>query len=354
MIIALRLLRTPLVVFWFLAQWPLTSAEANGMTIKGMPPTLPTGIGGNAWIIFLDGTIQRNTNRDFEEYLLHNKIPERSLVYLNSPGGNLLGGIELGRVIRKYGLSTDIGKHATKATRSEIEPGTCYSACAYAYLGGRFRYLQEGSLFGVHQFSSEQKGQSTESEAQIASAIILEHIRSMGINPSLFSLAVLADSAAIHQLDRRTLEYLDVVNNGVTRPVWSIESLDGKLYLKGERDTDVSGINKFILFCQNQKTLLIAIFDALQRDEELLMAPVHSVLVDGRIYTIHPRSTSIRNGWFNGLYELSAREINALRTARHVGIALRFTQQAPIFLGFEGMPIGDGAQKLVAFLNQCR
>jgi hypothetical protein len=79
-----------------------------------------------------------------------------------------------------------------------------------------------------------------------------------------------------------------------------------------------------------------------------------SLLIDDQVYRIDAASKSIRNGWFNGIYNLSVREIQALRKAQRVGIAVQFVYDAPVFLGFQGMPIGGGREKLLGFINQCQ
>ena len=40
--------------------------------------------------------------------------------------------------------------------------------------------------------------------------------------------------------------------------------------------------------------------------------------------------------------------------AQRIGVALQFNYDAPVFLGFDGMPIADGRDKLLGFMNQCR
>jgi hypothetical protein len=206
----------------------------------------------------------------------------------------------------------------------------------------------------VHQFKSRGEDGGDEGTAQIASAVIVEYVRSMDVDTELFGLSVSASPAAMNEIDRATLERLNVVNNGRTRPVWTIESADGRLYLKGQRMTNESGINKFILYCMNQRATLLVIFDALHRDNELMNMPAHSLLIDDKVYPINASSKEIRNGLFNGAYNLSPREILALRKAQRVGLALRFTYEAPVFLGFQDMPVAEGREKLVGILNQCK
>ena len=84
-----------------------------------------------------------------------------------------------------------------------------------------------------------------------------------------------------------------------------------------------------------------------------MIMSAHSLLIDDQVYPIRALSKRIQNGFFNGEYQLSAGEILALRKADRVGVTLRFTNDAPVFFGFEGMPVADGRQKLLGILNQC-
>ncbi|TQF28140.1 hypothetical protein UNPF46_27820 [Bradyrhizobium sp. UNPF46] len=331
------------------------SADAqSNMTVKGFPPELPIEIAGNGWFVFLDGDIDPDAPQRFEQYVTQNRIPDRSIVYLNSPGGSLAAGIELGRLFRKYGFSTDIGRKSPfSPKRYDIDAGGCYSACAYAYLGGQFRYLKQGSRYGVHQFKSVRADERIEGTAQVISALAVEYMRSMDVDPDLFTLSAAASPDGMQEIDKVTLERLNVVNNGRTRPVWTIESTGGQLYLKGQRTTEESGINKFILYCEKRRAVLLAIFDTLRRDAELMNMAAHSLLIDGQVYRLRPDSKRIQNGLFNVAYTLSQKELVALRKGENVGVAIQASYEAPIFLGFEGMSIGSGKLKLVGILDQC-
>jgi hypothetical protein len=99
---------------------------------KGMERLL-----GSAWWIYLDGEIDGRAGARLEQFVKSNDVPIRSLVILNSGGGSVYGGMELGRVIRKYGFETDVGIRDKKSKDRSYLPGECYSSCAYAYLVGR-------------------------------------------------------------------------------------------------------------------------------------------------------------------------------------------------------------------------
>ena len=87
-------------------------------------------------LILLTGEITSDDPARFGRAILG---AEKVVVALSSPGGNLLAGIQLGRVIRIRGYRT-------------LVPGgsRCASACALAWLAGTPRHLQPNSLIGFH------------------------------------------------------------------------------------------------------------------------------------------------------------------------------------------------------------
>ncbi|WFU49151.1 SH3 domain-containing protein [Sinorhizobium terangae] len=113
-------------------------------------------------------------------------------VVFNSPGGNVLKAMELGRLIRSEGLPT------IQSRGSE-----CSSACALAFLGGVQRFAQPGSI-GVHRSSfSDTRGISVDdavSHIQRLTADIMAYISEMGADPALLQLALQYDSADMRYL----------------------------------------------------------------------------------------------------------------------------------------------------------
>jgi hypothetical protein len=131
-----------------------------------------------------------------------NAIPWRLLRYpIVGPSRQWknVAGMELGRVIRKYRLRTDVGTKKPSSERGarEVVPGYCYSACALAYLGGSFRFLMKDSRYGVHRFAFENPAPQHADLAQIVSAAIVEYIRSMDVDTKLFSLSVVAGKDSV-------------------------------------------------------------------------------------------------------------------------------------------------------------
>ncbi|EKS34245.1 hypothetical protein HMPREF9695_04155 [Afipia broomeae ATCC 49717] len=171
--------------------------------------------GGNCngceWII-AEGAIENDTPEKLKKFIDQKKIPRGSSLRLNSPGGNLLSGIKLGEVIRAAGLFTSVGKTVGEessfdpetilekvldGTSYEVRNGVCASACVYAFVGGVTRFAAKSKI-GIHQFYDERSvseplaktASSVDRSAdQLLTALLLEYIVRMGIDPRLVSLA---------------------------------------------------------------------------------------------------------------------------------------------------------------------
>jgi hypothetical protein len=334
---------------------PVTVHAEEPISIFGVPPDPKLSfVLGTAWALYLDGTIDGDAGKRLEAYIEVHHVPDSSWVILNSPGGNLFGGMELGRVIRKHDLRTDIGIREAGSDRTlAFEPGGCYSACTLAYLGGSFRFLNKGSHFGIHRFAFTAPQKDEADLAQIASASIMSYLTEMGVDNEFFALSTLASSQEIYEPLLDTLKKLNAVTYGFQKPTWSIESNNGDLYLKGQRQT-VYGLNKFIMFCLHPRQMtLYAIFDPQRRDNELLAFPAHSLVIDEKSEPIRPLKKEIKNGWFNAFYALTPSEVSRIARAQSVGVIVRPAYDAPAFLGFNSLPLNEGANKLKGLLKSC-
>lgn len=322
------------------------------------PPHQPIQIFGNAWRIFADGEIDQTSAGRLVEVIKKNNIPPNSTIYLNSHGGSLFGGMELGRAIRMHGLFTGVAKRGPMETTGhfrdyEVLPGECYSACTLAYIGGVFRWMDSKSVYGVHRFYGDSVNADN---AQVTSSVIIQYIRDMDVDPALFSEMTKAGKDGVNILPRPRLEALNVVNNGQGKTRWTIEGTGDGLYLKGERDTS-NGINKFMLLCNRGELSLYVVFDPVGRGEEILMHGAQSLMIDGDPIPLgHLREgeVTLHNGWVNAFYNLTPDLIDKIKQAKTVGIAFQFVYGAPMFFGFDHMEVGDGQPKLGGFIASCR
>ena len=156
--------------------------------------------GNHSNYVVADGEITSETPKTFQKFLNTEPFDGFSFyIDLNSPGGSLVGGMELGRMIRKESLISRVKHYKPRLASDESwspteEPGTCMSACALAFLGGEDRELDsEGSILGFHQFSTvgaSDKKESvyvTEATTQIISSMVHDYISEMGVSTILFS-----------------------------------------------------------------------------------------------------------------------------------------------------------------------
>jgi hypothetical protein len=336
------------------------AAHEHDMMFQGYPPPIPT-LMGTAWTIFGEGVIRAGTSERLQQFVNEHDVPYSSNLYLNSPGGSLTEAIKLGRLIRFRRLFTTVGTPGGKL--NDIRPGECYSACAIAFLGGLFRFGHEGSSYGVHRFYASIKDTPlTSDDAQIVSAVLVDYIREMGVNASLFSFMTEAGPDEIKLLSDGDQVRLNVTNNGQGPTSWSVESLQGALYLKGARDT-WRGMNKFLIICAPRTGLFLQIhYNAERRGEAILKFPTHWLVIDGEypkpiitpIASLRVGQTALNaEDVISTTYRLTPEIVQKISRARSVGIAMKASEDAKIFMGFYGMDFSEGATKLPGLVNTC-
>jgi hypothetical protein len=184
---------------------------------------------------------------------------------------------------------------------------------------------------------------------------IVQYIREMGVDIRLFAEIVRAGRNDINILSRAKLEELGVVNNGIGRTAWSLESVQGLLYLKGERETS-RGINKFIIHCDQRRWMLMVVFHPEGRWEEIQAMGTHSLLIDGHphpLFQPSPSTTRRVNGLVNIAHPIDRPMLERMARSRTVGLAAQNFHGAPIFLGFDGMEFEGGRERLSGLRRTC-
>ena len=202
--------------------------------------------GGNChtchWID-ASGEITRETPHDFMNFVRHAEAQgigtEHSLIALNSPGGDVVAGIQLGEAVRAQRLSTVVASSLEEGIGDglktfELRPGVCQSACFFAFIGGVRRLFElkvdgvqvSGSSLGVHRFATRESTSSVEAAQQL-SATLADYASRMGIDPGILALAASVPEEQMHNLTRsEALKYL-VVNMGLQPPTWKLERTAG-------------------------------------------------------------------------------------------------------------------------------
>jgi hypothetical protein len=324
------------------------------MIFECAPPDMAIRLrGGFGWQIFATGEVDARDGELLEQLISENGIPPGSEMYLHSGGGSLVGGIALGRVIRNHNLVTYVGRKGKLEDGFQFhDPGECMSAAAIAYLGGEYRYMSPNSIFGVHRFTLSDDQPRNIDEAQILSATVVAYIESMGVNSELFALASDIPSDDILILPRETLIRLGVINNGQKETAWTLEGIDGVLYLKGARPT-VYGMQKYIMvFPAKGDPYLHIIFEGGADAEVFLSMDADRLVIDGElIAACDLRITRFNdNGVINCLYKLTPELLEKIRKAKSVGYMLQFSTEAAVYVGFESMAFGKGVETKLAGL----
>jgi hypothetical protein len=160
--------------------------------------------GGCSWIA-AEGDITDGTPEKFEQFLIRSEIP--TLVYIHSDGGDMWAGLEMGRIIRRHGLSTAVGKSVPDEFGwYRVIAGKCASCAAYAFIGGVTRDAEADEI-GVHQFYvpeslddpdepffSEQE--LRDSQAKVGD--LIEYTWTMGVDPRFVAQATATEPEDLH------------------------------------------------------------------------------------------------------------------------------------------------------------
>jgi len=249
-------------------------------------------------------------------------------VSLDSPGGNLFAGMEMGRILndRSELVSASVGNERDGAA-------SCASACVFLYLGADYRYLSGDSRLGVHQFSSSNPDLDATmamSSAQKVSAIVVSYIQEMRADPQLFNKMSSTPSEGINWLSREDLSLWNVVTGSVYSESAEYHNLSGKIALKMEH-VSLNGRNIMTLFCSSK-----GIAGAVNLHEPPLSEVGHfEIVIDGEGFPIDEfNMISSEGGRSQAAFRLPAYLRDSAANARTFGARIVFPS-GEIFYGFE-------------------
>lgn len=213
--------------------------------------------------VYLSGVIDSDAPARFMAMMKSGQVPAGSNIYLNSPGGSLAAGLALGRLFRSGGMTTTIGRPpfvSDSNPKSSRENVICASACAYAYLGGMWRWAPTaGAPFGVHQFYLPKTTTANVGEIEAASGTVVAYLHAMGINPDVFTLASTAAPDHVVWLDGSEMLQLGLANNGVKPIDAEYKLLAGIPYLLLDQQSR-DGEHKIVMLCVPADVSLQAVY----------------------------------------------------------------------------------------------
>lgn len=238
------------------------------------------GTSGETWIV-ADGEIVVGTPRQFLKFLQEEEIGKgaRYEVYLNSPGGILVAGLEMGRIIRDYGFGTRVARSVPFSwSTPELpfegdEDGHCFSACAFAFLGGKWRNARDRSL-GVHQHYTKdalidvhaKKFSAIDISAQQkVAALLADYIARMGVDGRFLTRAGTTGPEDIYLFSTAEMEEFSITWDDQAYTDWRIEPYqDGVIAV-----TDRHNMSESVaLFCRHPGELRLLLLTRGQFSEE--------------------------------------------------------------------------------------
>lgn len=259
----------------------------------------------------------------------HASDPFREILFLmDSPGGSVFDGLEMGRVIaaRPEVTSVQVG---TKERPDAI----CASACVYTFLGAGYRNLTERGRLGVHRFSApgmKLDGHEALADAQEISGLILSYITEMRADPQLFR--AMTDTAAedIHWLREEDLVEWRVVNRNVYDELAEYVNIEGKVGLMLQQISRF-GDSRMLLTCPD--TRLMALVNLSEPAPSMI--GTLDLVIDGEGISIDEwHEVDRENGRFRAAFMIPTHLAGRIAAAGTLGARAVLPSQQ-MFFGFE-------------------
>lgn len=163
------------------------------------------------------GDIEDFTAAQFRQFVNRFDLAGQPLtVMLNSPGGDVIAGLRLGREFREQGFNTQVGR-AQRLPQGgyQLRVGDCASACTFAFLGGLSRYAED-DVIGVHRFypgnlEPDERVIPRPGDEAVA-AMIKVYAVDMGVDDSFIDISMAVPPADMRYMSNTELRRLAVVN----------------------------------------------------------------------------------------------------------------------------------------------
>lgn len=239
------------------------------------------GSDGNWWIA-AEGPIESDTPAEFQAFLDAKGMtpatgqegldPKYGVeVWLDSPGGDVYAAIKFGKLIRAYGLGTNVSAtvdvsasdSAADPAESSSEdgdgalhmqtdaPGTCESACLYPFSAGVWRHAKDQTV-GVHEFRYDDLAPDVDvsqmiAQSQAAEGYMVDYLVSMGVDARVLVPAGNTVPSDMHMLTTAEMLAYNVIWDSHAYGPWTLEAYKQGL-IAYSRSQD--GADTVTLFCR--------------------------------------------------------------------------------------------------------
>jgi len=127
-------------------------------------------------VIYVSGAIESGDEKKFLELAM--KARPDTLVWLNSPGGDLQPALQMGQVISVREFSTG------------VSGADCASACGLIWLSGKFRFLDKGGRVGFHSPYIVNEATGKPEVDSVGSALVGAYVRKLELPSTIAALVV--------------------------------------------------------------------------------------------------------------------------------------------------------------------
>ena len=181
-------------------------AHAGGGPMQFRVEPLQMGGCGNRCpnVVVADGVIEPDTPQTFVDFAREAARSQnlKSVMLINSPGGNVVASMEFGARLRQLGMAAIVASYGYDGVHAGPTAGECVSACVYALMGAVKRIAPEQSHVALHRMSvsySEMpsRGRVGSVSRRLADGrlvdIVAKYARQMGVNPEVVRQAERGD-----------------------------------------------------------------------------------------------------------------------------------------------------------------
>jgi len=285
---------------------PSTAAPPEAVCLQE-----PLPMGGASYVLAM-GQIERQSAEALAT--MGADLPKGTTIILQSPGGDLLGGLMLGQYIRAREFNTYVADASTFGShgfKDQVGFKKCISSCAYTFLGGTQRVVASRADFGVHQFRGKDNNLDPIQTQKIA-ATLGKYMDAMNVSRNLLDQALMTDPGKVTFIaaHNRKSWRVETDVNRVSAPasLWQMETSTGgkKLAFQSKRQVSSSAIVTVALarFEGQMKLLLVVKPDALQEGQASWLGYFKQrtdlqLRVNDRVFFLKPDSDWVRAGQVN-------------------------------------------------------
>lgn len=360
-----------LLIATVLSAAPSATGAAEPMAFEIVSTDLSCG---ECTTIFASGEIVQSTLSSFRSFLAQHHPPLGTTVVLNSPGGSLFAGLELGSIIRSNRLHTSV------YARDNETGGYCASACAYAFLGGVHRTVAPAARFGLHQFSSDEPIPDAVANVQGLVSFIAGYVREAGASSRVVEIASAIPPHEMLWLGSSDLFELGITTSRGTRysPEWTVRSWDTSASLSTEALQDDGAVVRLRVGCPVYSPTQLARrpYGVIREDDFPLTISIHtredgpssttspsllasaSVVSAGTTRQLFAMAVSVRHDRFFSEVQifgwLTAEQFDLLRNSAIAPVSIVITLDAEVAGRRRFMvPRANLAESLTVFRRHC-